>query len=155
MTAIVGAFAVLATVVGADGQVTSWPDSVDADTIAAAAEANVGLVPLLGAMASTHLGARDYLISVGEIDAPVLEPPPRYAAQVACIESKESGGANVWNKNGSGAGGVLQYMESTFRRGALELGHPEWSRWTPWQARLVAAHDLALGRRRQWTVSGC
>jgi hypothetical protein len=83
----------------------------------------------------------------------VVEQPvdPR----VACIEAKESGGANVWNRGGSGAGGVLQYFPSTFRRGALEMGHPEWSLWVPWQARLVAAHDLAMGRRRQWTVSGC
>ena len=83
----------------------------------------------------------------------VVEQPvdPR----VACIEQKESGGANVWNRGGSGAGGVLQYFPSTFRRGALEMGHPEYSLWVPWQARLVAAHDLAMGRRRQWVVSGC
>jgi hypothetical protein len=83
----------------------------------------------------------------------VVEQPvdPR----VACIEAKESGGANVWNRGGSGAGGVLQYFPSTFRRGALEMGHPEWSLWVPWQARLVAAHDLQMGRRRQWVVSGC
>jgi hypothetical protein len=83
----------------------------------------------------------------------VVEQPvdPR----VACIEAKESGGANVWNRGGSGAGGVLQYFPSTFRRGALEMGHPEWSLWVPWQARLVAAHDLQMGRRRQWVVTGC
>jgi hypothetical protein len=75
--------------------------------------------------------------------------------RVACIEAKESGGANVWNRGGSGAGGVLQYFPATFRRGALEMGHPEYSLWVPWQARLVAAHDLAMGRRRQWVVSGC
>jgi hypothetical protein len=80
---------------------------------------------------------------------PVVDP------RVACIEAKESGGANVWNRGGSGAGGVLQYFPSTFRRGALEMGHPEWSLWVPWQARLVAAHDLQMGRRRQWTVGGC
>jgi hypothetical protein len=61
----------------------------------------------------------------------------------------------VWNRGGSGAGGVLQYFPATFRRGALEMGHPEYSLWVPWQARLVAAHDLAMGRRRQWVVSGC
>jgi hypothetical protein len=82
-------------------------------------------------------------------DVSVVDP------RVACIEQKESGGANVWNRGGSGAGGVLQYFPSTFRRGALEMGHPEWSLWVPWQARLVAAHDLQMGRRRQWVVSGC
>jgi hypothetical protein len=83
------------------------------------------------------------------VEQPVVDP------RVACIEAKESGGANVWNRGGSGAGGVLQYFPSTFRRGALEMGHPEWSLWVPWQARLVASHDLQMGRRRQWVVSGC
>jgi hypothetical protein len=83
------------------------------------------------------------------VEQPVVDP------RVACIEAKESGGANVWNRGGSGAGGVLQYFPSTFRRGALEMGHPEYSLWVPWQARLVAAHDLAMGRRRQWVVTGC
>jgi hypothetical protein len=86
---------------------------------------------------------------VVEVEQPVVDP------RVACIEARESGGANVPNRGGSGAGGVMQYMESTFRAHAIEMGHPDWSRWTPWQARLVAAHDLAMGRRRQWTVGGC
>jgi hypothetical protein len=91
----------------------------------------------------------------------VAEPEPEVTfpavvmARVACLEAKESGGANVWNSRGSGAGGVLQYMSSTFAAHAREIGHPEWSLWTPWQARLVAAHDLMLGRRSQWSVSGC
>jgi hypothetical protein len=91
----------------------------------------------------------------------VAEPEPEVTfpaavmARVKCIETKESDGANVWNSRGSGAGGVLQYMPSTFARGAREMGHPEWSLWTPWQARLVAAHDLVMGRRSQWSVGGC
>lgn len=89
------------------------------------------------------------------------EPAPQpvvsasLAARVACIEAKESGGANVWNSKGSGAGGVLQYMPGTFARGAREIGHPEYSLWVPWQARIVAAHDLEMGRRSQWSVGGC
>lgn len=102
------------------------------------------------------LAGLDYLVMA---DAERPEPLPTFAAtvmaRVACIEAKESGGANVPNHQGSGAGGVMQYMESTFRAHAAELGHPEWSRWVPEQARLVAAHDLLLGRRAQWTVSGC
>jgi hypothetical protein len=91
-------------------------------------------------------------------DSPVVQVPSIPAAlatRVACIEAKESGGANVWNSQGSGAGGVLQYYPSTFARGAREIGHPEYSLWVPWQARIVAAHDLAMGRRSQWTVGGC
>jgi hypothetical protein len=131
-----------------------------------AAEAGVDEQDLRGAMNTTGLTARDYLRMTGE-----LQPPPPVSsasrlsasfnasaaltARVACIEAKESGGNNTWNSRGSGAGGVLQYMPSTFARGARELGHPEWSLWNPAQARLVAAHDLAMGRRGQWTVSGC
>jgi hypothetical protein len=92
---------------------------------------------------------------VAEPEAVVDDVPAAVMARVKCIEAKESGGANVPNTRGSGAGGVMQYMESTFRAHAAELGHPEWSRWEPWQARRVAAHDLMRGRRAQWTVSGC
>jgi soluble lytic murein transglycosylase-like protein len=83
---------------------------------------------------------------------PVL---PAVSARVACLEAKESGGANVANRRGSGAVGVLQFMPSTFAAHAAEMGHPEYSPWNPAQARAVAAHDLALGRRAQWTVGGC
>lgn len=100
-------------------------------------------------------------VALGDSEDPVVsqEAPEDQAVvedpRVACIEMKESGGANVWNRGGSGAGGVLQYFESTFRSHAEEMGHPDWSRWNPDQARAVAAYDLSVGRRRQWTVSGC
>jgi hypothetical protein len=140
------------------------------DTVAAAAEAGVDEQDLRGAMNTTGLDARTYLIRVGELEPPTVayqadtvsnspagavSVSTSVAVRVACIESKESGGANVANARGSGAGGVLQYMESTFRAHAAEMGHPEYSRWVPWQARAVAAHDLLLGRRAQWTVAGC
>lgn len=124
----------------------------------AALEARVDETDLLGALVTVgETNPRAYLYASGELERPYVPPdvPAAVMARVACIEAKESGGANVWNKRGSGAGGVLQYMESTFRRSAAEMGHPEWSRWVPWQARLVAAHDLMRGRRAQWTVSGC
>lgn len=130
------------------------------DVAALAIEAGVDEVELLGAADTTRLSPRQYLAAVGEY--PQRPPPtlpvllaPSVAARVACIEGKESGGANVPNSRGSGAGGVLQYMESTFRAHAAEMGHPEWSRWVPEQARAVAAHDLSMGRRAQWTVPGC
>jgi hypothetical protein len=75
--------------------------------------------------------------------------------RVECIEQKESRGRNIANLQGSGAVGVMQYMPRTFYAHALEMGHEDWSAWEPDQARSVAAHDLMLGRRRQWTVSGC
>jgi len=132
----------------------------------AATDAGVDPIQLQGAVNSVHVDPYVYLRSEGLLEhAPeqtarppvvmVSPAPPAVSARVACIESKESGGANVSNARGSGAGGVLQYMPSTFARGAAELGHPEWSLWNPVQARAVAAHDLALGRRSQWTVGGC
>ena len=112
--------------------------------------------------AAAEGGAQDVETESQPEPAPVAvekTPEPAYSAsiwaRVACIEAKESGGANVSNRRGSGAGGVMQYMPSTFARGAAEMGHPEWSLWNPAQARAVAAHDLALGRRGQWTVGGC
>jgi hypothetical protein len=101
------------------------------------------------------------IVWLGDDDEPPLPSPVQASvaytsnARVDCIEGKESGGANVANSHGSGAGGVMQYMPGTFLRGATEMGHPEWSLWNPAQARAVAAHDLAMGRRSQWTVSGC
>ena len=146
--------------------VASHADPVEAEVEVAAAQAGVSVVDLMGAVNTTQLDPFTYLRAVGELpplphDPPlrlVANPPPvanALAARVACIESKESGGANVANARGSGAGGVLQFMPGTFAAHAAEMGHPEWSLWNPGQARAVAAHDLALGRRSQWTVGGC
>lgn len=125
---------------------------------ALAVEAGVDEVELRGAANTTQLTPRQYLAVVGEY--PKLVPPSMpssgpLTARVACIEAKESGGANVANTRGSGAVGVLQYLPATFASHAREMGHPEWSPWVPEHARAVAAHDLSLGRRAQWTVSGC
>lgn len=124
----------------------------------AASDARVDEQDLLGALLTVgEHDPREYLYATGELVRPYVPPdyPAAIMARVACIERKESGGANVPNHSGSGAGGVMQFMESTFRRSAAEMGHPEYSRWVPWQARLVAAHDLMRGRRAQWTVGGC
>ncbi len=92
-------------------------------------------------------------VTVSEV---AVEPPYGvWDAMVRCIEMKESGGANIANRAGSGAVGVMQYMPRTFYAHAAEMGHHDWSPWVPWQAREVAAHDLAMGRRSQWTVRGC
>ena len=145
------------------------PVEPEPSTVAAAAlEANVDERDLLGALLTIgEPNPRVYLYRAGELEPPpfvVTQPasskpsssaPPGVLSRVACIEAKESGGANVANRGGSGASGVLQYMETTFARGAREIGHPEYSRWVPWQARIVAAHDLEMGRRSQWTVQGC
>ncbi len=134
------------------------------DTTALAAEVGIDEQDLRAAADTVGVSPRNYLEGEGVLS-------PQHASQagavvaaaasasilarVKCIELKESGGANVANARGSGAGGVMQYMPSTFRRAALELGHPEWSLWNPDQARAAAAHDLLMGRRAQWTVGGC
>lgn len=125
------------------------------DVESIAAEAGVDPIDLAGAVNSTHMEPREYLISVGELPTPAPLIPAGVETRVRCIEARESGGANVWNRHGSGAGGVMQYMPTTFARSAREMGHPEWSLWNPAQAEAVAGHDLLLGRRSQWTVGGC
>jgi Transglycosylase SLT domain len=131
----------------------------DEETTVLAASVGVDPVALQGAVNSTGVAPVVYLAHEGLIDPPathaVPAPVQAVSARVACIEAKESRGLNVPNARGSGAGGVMQYMPSTFARGAREMGHPEWNLWNPDQARAVAAHDLALGRRSQWTVGGC
>lgn len=138
------------------------------DVAEAASAAGVSEQDLLGALDSlAHAGKTtdpySYLRSDGKLPAlppsasssPAAPTSGAFSARVACIERAESGGANVANRRGSGAGGVMQYMPSTFAAHATEMGHPEWSLWNPAQARAVAAYDLALGRRAQWTVGGC
>jgi hypothetical protein len=136
--------------------------------IAHAAEvAGVDEIDLAGAVVTTHLEPFVYLHATGQLENPLPPLPPPVvvspaapasgvlSARVECIVAKESGGANIANTRGSGAVGVAQYMPSTFAAHAREMGHPEWSPWNPDQARAVAAHDLALGRRAQWSVGGC
>jgi Transglycosylase SLT domain len=132
------------------------------DVAEAAEAAGVDAQDLAGAVNTVGVDPFTYLRSVGELPPlpvprePAIPPPVvAYNARVECIISKESGGANVANRLGSGAVGVAQYMPSTFAAHAREMGHPDWSPWNPLQARAVAAHDLALGRRSQWTVGGC
>jgi hypothetical protein len=138
--------------------IVSHADDVNAEVLAAAAVAHKDPVALAGAVASTGVDPWTYLQTTpGELpkDPAVPAPPPAINPRVACLEGKESQGRNIANQRGSGAVGVLQYMPGTFAAHAAEMGHPEWSPWNPAQARAVAAHDLALGRRAQWTVGGC
>lgn len=151
-----------------DGQVLPGPTleaSVTAETIAAAAEANVPLVPLLGAMSSTGaLTARQYLIDVGELAPPVPPGPPYGAALVRarCIIAKESGGLDIPNRSGSGATGPGQYFPSTWARhtalyrGATGYGGPlslhSLDHVTAVMSWILAAMP---GTRREWAVGGC
>jgi|SRR5262252_4408518 len=158
---VVGAvFGLVVGVVGGAAVGSHAADPDDSQQIAHAAElGGVDPTDLKGAMNTTGVSDPFVLLrQLGELENPppaAASAPPPYNARVACIEAKESGGANVANRRGSGAVGVLQYLPSTFFAHAAEMGHSNWSPWNPDQARAVAAHDLALGRRAQWTVSGC
>jgi hypothetical protein len=142
----------------------------DEETTVLAASVGLDPVQLQGAVNTTGASPVAYLAHEGLLDPPATHarpslppsassspPPPTsgVSSRVACIEAKESQGLNVANRRGSGAVGVLQFMPSTFAAHAAEMGHTDWSPWNATQARAVAAHDLALGRRSQWTVSGC
>ena len=141
---VVGAvFGLVVGVVGAAALGIHAADPEPSDQVKhAAADAGVDPIQLQGAVNSVHVDPYVYLRSEGLLEhAPeqtarppvvtISPAPPAVSARVACIEAKESGGANISNARGSGAGGVLQYMPSTFARGAAELGHPEWSLWNP------------------------
>jgi hypothetical protein len=83
------------------------------------------------------------------VEQPVLNP------RVECIIARESGGRDVMNRQGSGATGPGQYMPGTWRAHTLEMGEPWLNIHSLADVRRVAAYDLSMGRRRQWTVGGC
>src|SRR3954468_21598392 len=137
-------------------------DEIPQNVITVADEAGVDPLDLLGAVNPTHMQPEAYLCLTDGIMCPQAPVVTAASPRVACIEAKESGGANIANRQGSGAGGALQYMESTFRAHAAEMAREtgdlsinSWSRWIPSQARALAAWDLSKGRRSQWTVAGC
>ena len=151
-----------------DGQV--FPDpatstNVHVDDIAAATEAGVSLIDVLGAMSTTGaLTARQYLFGTGELKPPTPPGPP-YGAAVArarCIIGKESGGFDVPNRSGSGATGPGQYFPSTWARhtalyrAATGYGGPL-SLHALDHVTAVMSWILAAipSTRREWAVGGC
>jgi hypothetical protein len=143
-------------------------DGVSEDTLVAAREADVPVDKLLGAMASTQLPARQYLIGVGELPGPQPPPPslgPPYGNAVArarCIIGKESGGADVPNARGSGATGPGQYLPATWQRhmalyrGATGYDGPL-SLHVYGDVLAVMSWILGAmpGTRAEWAVGGC
>jgi hypothetical protein len=103
---------------------------------------------------------------VGDDPAPVVvddaqdqvvevEPLPALNPRVECIIARESGGRDVMNRQGSGATGPGQYMPATWRAHTVEMGEPWLNIHSLADVRRVAAYDLSMGRRRQWSVGGC
>lgn len=64
----------------------------------------------------------------------------------------------IMNHQGSGAGGWMQFMESTFY-GNLEGASTLPSKYKRWNSKLgqayVAAYMFSIGQSRQWTGAGC
>lgn len=163
---LAGLLTVAAVAVDIDG-VTSGPTTsgtVGSDTLVAAAEANVAVVDLLGAMSTTQQGARQYLVAVGEL-VPPLPPGPPYGSALArarCIIGRESGGLDIPNRQGSGATGPGQYFPSTWvRHTALYRGATGYqgplSQHSLDHVTAVMSWILAAipSTRGEWSVGGC
>jgi Transglycosylase SLT domain len=139
--------------------------AVSQDTIAAANEAGVRLVDLLGAVSTTGVPGRAYLISVGELASPatvaqagVAPPSPLGATSVSssvdrlvdCLAWHESRGfAGAYNR-GSGASGLLQFLPSTFA--TTPQGKAGLSPFDPSAARAAAKWMISQGRLHEWST---
>jgi hypothetical protein len=128
-------------------------DGIGTDTLEAAKEANVSVVDLLGAMATTELPARAYLLSVGELvppspPAPVPVPNAAIERRLDCIQAYESRGyAGAVNRS-SGASGLFQFLPSTWR--TTPQGRAGLSVFDPVAARSAARWMLEQGRACEW-----
>jgi len=131
----------LAVVLAAAGTARAEQDPTE-ETIAAANEAGVDALDLQGAVNTTQLQPRVYLIAVGEL-APPAPPAPfgwpfggPLAQRIYCIEALESThGLHMWNPAGwpppyfnEHAQGWLGWLPSTARRWGVQIGNraSEW-----------------------------
>lgn len=135
------------------------------DTVVAAREAGVNLVDLLGAVDTTGVPGRAYLISVGELASPatvaqagVAPPSPVGATSVSssvdrlvdCLAWHESRGfAGAYNRR-SGASGLLQFLPSTFA--TTPQGKAGLSVFDPAAARAAAKWMIGQGRLHEWST---
>lgn len=141
MTALLAAALLGSTVFG-----QAQADEPSDETVSAAAEAGVPVDALLGAMSSTGLAARTYLIGVGELAAPVHRPTGRLAC-IAYAESRNN--PNATNPQ-SGAAGLFQFLPSTWR--TTPQGRAGLSVYDPVAATSAAEWMVAQGRIREWSV---
>src|SRR5262245_53608085 len=108
------AMLVVGAAIDPDGQVLPGPAveaTVSSDTLAAADEARVQVVDLLGAMATTRSTARQYLIGVGELKPPV-EPRPVRTVWDALAGCESNGRWSI--STGNGFFGGLQFDHQTW-----------------------------------------
>lgn len=134
------------------GMARAAEDHVDqAELDDAAAEAGVDPIDLRGAVNSTGLAPRTYLVAVGDLVPP--KPPPDWIdSLVSCLAWAESrNDPNAYNRR-SGASGLLQFLPSTWRSTPW-ASFSIWNGAAQWQA---ARWMISVGRLHEWsTWRGC
>lgn len=116
---------------------------------AAAEEAGVDVTDLLGALNTTHLAPREYLMAVGHLERPVVKPTGRLAC-IAWVESRND--PNATNPR-SKAAGLFQFLWSTWA--TTPQGRAGQSPYDPVAATEAAEWMVRQGRIREWVaVSG-
>ena len=114
-----------------------------------AAEAGVDPTDLLGAVVTTGMEPRHYLVAAGEL-APPRPPPTAYSPRVECVIWNESrGNPNAVNPR-SGASGLGQFLPSTWR--TTPQGKVGYSVFNAAANREAVAWMLSVGRAREFDV---
>jgi hypothetical protein len=164
VTARVVMHALVLIVVFAASATARAETEVPPEVTSAAVQAGVDELDLLGAVVTTGLGPFEYLYDVGELQRPRPSTPPLVGAvaRADCIISKESGGRDVPNAQGSPARGPGQYFPGTweshvalYRQGTGYAG--PLSLHSLQDVRRVMAWILQHypGSRSAWVVGGC
>lgn len=143
--------AVFGLVVGVLGAAAAGIHADD-EVEAAALEAGVDPIALAGAMATTGLGPREYLVGVGELRGRLPAPPDPLDRVVLCLEQHESRGVASAVNPRSGASGPLQFLPSTWR--TTPQGRAGMSVFDPVAARAAAKWMLSVGRGREFATRG-
>lgn len=122
------------------------------DLEAAALEAGVDATDLAGAVNSTGLAPREYLIAAGELQ---VQPMPQPLAatsnpRVDCVIHYESRGNPMAVNPRSGAAGLGQFLPSTWR--TTPQGQAGYSVFNATANREAVAWMLRVGRAREFEV---
>jgi hypothetical protein len=141
--------AVLSLMVGAFYAPDAQASPEDDDAIAAAQEAGVDLEDLRGAVNTVGIPARQYLISVGELAAPIA---PYLERLLNCLSWHESRGYPGAYNRYSGASGEFQFLPSTWR--TTPQGRAGLSPFDPVAARAATIWMIGQGRLREWVTWG-
>ena len=139
-------------------------DGVPVGTVEAANEAGVTVHELLGAMATTGLGPRAYLLMTGEL-APSSKPSQASLSSSSSVSSALERRADciIWRESRgyagavnprSGASGLGQFLPSTWR--TTPQGRAGQSVFDPVANRQAVIWMLSVGRGREFaTIGGC